>query len=52
MFYGDGGRIAKVKIKKDDYARAFKIATKKRESKWLNFQSSRSRLLPIKIVEK
>jgi len=28
VFYGDGGRIIKVKVKKDGYARAFNVPTK------------------------
>ena len=33
VFYGDGGRIVKLKIKKDDYARGFEVPTKKSERK-------------------
>ena len=31
MFSGDGGRIVKVKVKKDNYARAFRMPTKNKE---------------------
>ena len=31
MFYGDGGRIVKVKVEMDYYARAFKTPTKKND---------------------
>ena len=33
-FYGDGGRIVKVKMKKANYARGFEVPTKMSISKW------------------